>query len=104
MVDIMTEAEAESIARLSYRNRASVAAATRCGCFYCQAVFSGDEVRNWVDDDRTALCPRCGIDSVLAGIADATALSALHHYRFKVTVPLSDARMRIAAATGTAEK
>jgi len=104
MVDIMTEAEAESIAYLSYRNRARVLAATRCGCFYCQAVFPGDDVRDWVDDDRTALCPRCGIDSVLAGVTDPVALRMLHHYRFEVTVPSSDAWTQIAAASGTAEK
>lgn len=104
MVDIMTEAEAESIARLCNRNRTRVAPATRCGCFYCQAVFAGDEVKEWVDDDRTALCPRCGIDSVLAGVTDPAALRVLHHYRFEVTVPSSDAWARIAAASGTAEK
>jgi hypothetical protein len=45
----------------------------RCGCFYCLATFEAREILEWVDDQVvegercgvTALCPRCGIDSVV---------------------------------------
>jgi hypothetical protein len=104
MVDIMTEDEAESIARLLYRNRARVAVATQCGCSFCQATFQSNEVREWLDNYRTALCPRCGIDSVLTGVTDPGALRMLHYYRFEVTVPSSDAWTRNAAASGTVKK
>lgn len=53
-------------------HRDAIAQADRCGCFYCCAVFSPGEISDWVDpasDDMqagtTALCPRCGIDSVI---------------------------------------
>jgi len=36
-----------------------------CGCFYCLRVFNAQEIKSWVDDDQTAICPFCGIDSVL---------------------------------------
>ena len=36
-----------------------------CGCFYCCGAFKPGEIEDWTDDDDTALCPRCGIDSVL---------------------------------------
>lgn len=43
-----------------------------CGCFYCQKVFAPLEVKEWIDERkgtglnlRTAICPHCGIDSVL---------------------------------------
>lgn len=41
-----------------------------CGCFYCLAIFSPAEITEWVVDKRgdprgTALCPKCGIDSVI---------------------------------------
>jgi hypothetical protein len=36
-----------------------------CGCFYCLEVFSPGEIEHWTDDDDTALCPKCGIDSVI---------------------------------------
>ena len=42
-----------------------------CGCFYCLTVFSPEEIESWLiadnDADRlgTAICPYCGIDSVI---------------------------------------
>ena len=41
-----------------------------CGCFYCCTTFAPTEISVWVDRDaegvgQTALCPKCGIDSVL---------------------------------------
>ena len=42
-----------------------------CGCFYCLKVFSPQEIENWLiadnDADKfgTALCPYCGIDTIL---------------------------------------
>ncbi len=41
-----------------------------CGCFYCCSIFAPAEIHDWCDTDetnvgQTALCPRCGIDSVI---------------------------------------
>jgi hypothetical protein len=36
-----------------------------CGCFYCLEIFTLDKIEEWVDDNRTGLCPNCGIDAVL---------------------------------------
>jgi hypothetical protein len=52
------------------RNRAEIEASDACGCFYCKAVFPAGEIDEWTDIDnpraeQTALCPRCGIDSVI---------------------------------------
>jgi hypothetical protein len=96
----MTDTEAESIARFCFRNRVKIAETTRCGCFYCQAVFLGSEVREWVDDERTALCPRCGIDAVLADVTNAETLRELHRYRFEASVPVGRAAERFATADG----
>jgi hypothetical protein len=53
-------------------HRTAVLAAKLCGCFYCCTIFEPGEITDWVDplsDDMqagtTALCPRCGIDSVI---------------------------------------
>jgi hypothetical protein len=44
-----------------------------CGCTFCLAIFPAAEVTSWCDPrpmpDRTALCPRCGIDLVLPAAA-----------------------------------
>ena len=36
-----------------------------CGCFYCLSIFSPDEIHQWLDNQQTALCPYCSIDSVI---------------------------------------
>jgi hypothetical protein len=46
-------------------HRASIMASRKCGCFYCLATFGPDKIVEWIDYDQTALCPKCGIDSVL---------------------------------------
>ncbi len=37
----------------------------RCGCFYCKSIYDPKEITDWVDSGKTALCPHCGIDSVI---------------------------------------
>lgn len=42
-----------------------------CGCFYCLRIFNPSEIEEWIIDDNpidkdgTAICPHCGIDSVI---------------------------------------
>ena len=36
-----------------------------CGCFYCLSIFPPTEIESWVDDGKSALCPKCGIDTVI---------------------------------------
>ncbi len=39
---------------------------TKCGCFSCLKIFDPAEIKEWVPDSKgTALCPYCGIDSVI---------------------------------------
>ena len=56
--------------RYCSNNRALIAVSDSCGCFYCLETFPGTDVVEWIHEDprkpaNTALCPRCGIDSVL---------------------------------------
>ena len=51
---------------LSFRSRHFIESSNVCGCFYCLKVFHPGEIEEWVDKGgTTALCPKCGIDSVL---------------------------------------
>lgn len=61
----MTEPDLELAHKLSSHNRQRIAQSEVCGCFYCLAVFTPAEIKEWVDDDDTPLCPKCGVDSVL---------------------------------------
>ena len=53
-----------------------------CVCFYCFSRFYIDEIVEWCDDDNTAICPCCGIDTVIgsevAGKMSTRTLKELH--------------------------
>ena len=52
----------------SSQNRTIIQNSKTCGCFYCLSIFPAEEVQDWTDDmmeEPTALCPNCGIDSVI---------------------------------------
>jgi formate dehydrogenase maturation protein FdhE len=49
----------------SSQHRAQIEASEICGCFYCLQMFSPSNIEEWVDSEQTALCPKCGIDSVV---------------------------------------
>ena len=42
-----------------------------CGCFYCISIFAPKEIKEWIiadnpsDKHGTAVCPHCGVDSVI---------------------------------------
>jgi hypothetical protein len=52
---------------LSFDNADSVQASQKCGCFFCEKIFPAVEVTRFMKEKtgHTALCPYCGIDSVL---------------------------------------
>jgi hypothetical protein len=77
--------------RRSIHHRAEIETSDLCGCFHCRAHFSPREIDRWVDlgpDGRgtTAMCPRCGIDSVLGDRSgfpiSAEFLGEMHPYWF----------------------
>lgn len=62
--------------------------ANTCGCFYCLKTFPGSEVSTWSWKGTRALCPYCGIDSVLPTgpeipVEDPEFLKAMHGLWFE---------------------
>jgi hypothetical protein len=54
----------------SSNHRVEIVESRLCGCFYCCSTFSPTAILDWVDEGldglgQTALCPKCGIDSVI---------------------------------------
>ena len=47
-------------------NKKELQNSKQCGCFHCLAIFASEEVKEYIKEgDGTALCPKCGIDSVI---------------------------------------
>lgn len=61
------------------RHRDEIEASDSGGCFYCLAIFGPTEIDTWTEHPNppgiTALCPRCGIDSVI-GSASGLPIAA----------------------------
>ncbi len=69
------------------RHRAELEASARAGCFYCCEIFEPSEIEDWVDNEDCALCPRCGIDSVMGdasgfAVADKNFLKEMNEFWF----------------------
>jgi hypothetical protein len=74
---VTQSSELELAHKRSIRHRAEIEASELCGCFYCCAIYPPRAITAWTDwpedapdgmEDalgQTALCPKCGIDSVL---------------------------------------
>ncbi|MCW1926235.1 cytoplasmic protein [Luteolibacter arcticus] len=55
--------------RHSSNHREELLRSATCGCFHCLRIFTPSTIEEWVDEidgvGITALCPACGIDSVV---------------------------------------
>ncbi len=76
----------EEASKYSIRNRKQVENSSICGCYYCLKIFKPKEINDWIDNDTTAMCPYCDIDSVLGNASGyeitEEALEELHKYWF----------------------
>jgi hypothetical protein len=57
-----------------------------CGCFYCMKIFNPKEIDFWLEDEETAICPYCGIDSIIGESSGFPVtiefLTEMHKYWF----------------------
>ena len=49
----------------SSHNKELIITSEKCYCFYCQKKFNSSNVKDYIDDGQTALCPNCEVDAVL---------------------------------------
>jgi hypothetical protein len=75
----------------SSNHRREIEGSDVCGCFYCCSTFRPSEITEWVDENtegigQCALCPHCGIDSVIGSLSgfpiDEAFLSEMKRYWF----------------------
>ena len=64
--------------RDSFNNRELVESSATSGCFCCLEMFASSRITEWTDKGLTALCPSCGIDSVLTDSACILTDKLLH--------------------------
>lgn len=59
----------ETAHKHSRNHREEIERSEICGCFYCIQIFTPDNINKWTNEKEnkqvTALCPYCGIDSVI---------------------------------------
>ena len=67
-------------------NREELSQSTLCGNFYCLAIYQPSEISEWVDEDQTAMCTKCGIDSLIGSACGypvtAEFLQKMHDHWF----------------------
>lgn len=61
--------EIEELLSYAAHNKKIIADSRVAGCFCCLKAFPAKDVCEYSEDGDTALCPKCGIDSV---VGDAT--------------------------------
>jgi hypothetical protein len=89
------------------RHRGELEASETCACFYCCETFAPSQISEWIEDhwkdgapmepadNWTAICPHCGIDSVVGSasglpVNDPTFLQAMHDYWFERKIDASN--------------
>lgn len=84
-----SQQELQKLHRKAFLNWASVRKSAVCGCFYCLTMFPAAEAVKLEEaaGNASALCPRCGVDSVL-GDAEVCLtpelLCELHSFAFRL--------------------
>jgi hypothetical protein len=79
----MTNIDLNYCSSLSKNNAGSVG--VDCGCFYCIAVIKAGSVIDFVDGGKTAICPKCGIDSLIPNQTDLAILKQCSDIAFSCT-------------------
>ncbi len=81
----MTDIDGDTLARAhrsSYRNRRALEGSPRAACFGCLSEVQTARITEYVDEGQTALCPHCGLDTVLpmseSDSLDSALLAALN--------------------------
>ena len=89
---VFDEATLQSAYRHSSRHRYEVAGSQLCGCFHCRSTFRPSDIVQWVEEGSCAVCPECGVDSVIGSasglpVDDPAFLDAMHRRWFGASSP-----------------
>ncbi|MDO5978945.1 cytoplasmic protein [Flavivirga spongiicola] len=78
--------EIKRASKYSIYNMSELEKTNKAGCYHCKSTFDTSEILETTDDGKTAMCPKCGIDSVLPDSSpfklDKKTLTKLNNYWF----------------------
>lgn len=76
----------EKLQAYSSHNKDLIIESNKCYCYYCLSTFNKEDIIEYIDNDKTALCPHCKVDTVLPDSIDdeitKTTLKDMHDYWF----------------------
>lgn len=79
--------------KTSFGDKAKIIEGDNCACFHCLKIFCPNEITEWIIENdnqgETAMCPYCGIDSVVSSewpFNDTTFLKQMHSHYFKSNI------------------
>jgi len=80
------ESQFKRLHAYSSHNKKLIASAEKCYCFYCKSSMKSDEIKTYIDNGETALCPKCDIDAIIPDsigeTVDEEIISQMNEYWF----------------------
>lgn len=81
----------KKFSELSFKNRSLIDLDKNVSCYYCQRTYLGNLIKEWVDENEdTALCPFCEIDSVVPFEVDKETLKEASNYYFETLIEIGE--------------
>lgn len=50
---------------ISIKNKKLIEQAQNVGCFHCCKIFDSKDIKDFTDNESTAICPLCGVDAII---------------------------------------
>lgn len=80
------ETQLERLHAYSAHNKSLIDISNKCYCFYCRSCMERSEMVDYIDDGQTAVCPKCGIDSIIPDsieeCVDENMIAQMNEYWF----------------------
>lgn len=68
----------EEATSMAWKNKSKIKEGMICSCYYCLSKYDGSEIAEYVDNEQTAVCPKCSIDSVIPEDVDEEILMEIN--------------------------
>lgn len=83
----MNQSELKMVPKHAMKNRNAIESSDSCACYRCCKTFEKSKIIEWTDQNKTAICPECGCDTIIARISnlpfDESSLRAMKKYWFE---------------------